>query len=466
MLFNSYEFLFLFLPIALLGYYLVPRRARLILLTLLSYGFYGWWDYRFCGLMFFSTAFDYIAGLLIGRSENPRARRRWMAGSVVVNLSVLGFFKYFDLLADTTNRLAAVLGADNPILPLLHVILPAGVSFYTFESMSYTIDVYYRVIPPQKSLWNYAFFVSFFPHLIAGPILRYRDMAAQMESRTHTWAKFAAGISFFILGLSKKVILADGVAPLAGAVFKHSAPGFGTAWTGLLAYAAQIYFDFSAYSDMAVGLGLFFGFRLPQNFDSPYKSVSITDFWRRWHMSLSTWLRDYLYVPLGGNRKGPIRTYINLFLTMLLGGLWHGASWTFVLWGAYHGCLLAIERASGKRSLMASFPVAVQRASTFLLVLLGWLFFRCESMGQVVSMLRGMTGLNGWVGQSPIAWGRESLHLALLAFSLVLAFAAPNSWQIRWRGGWLAAAILGILFVLSVMTMMVNTSSPFLYFQF
>ena len=467
MLFNSYEFLFLFLPIVLLGYFvLFRRRGRVLFLTLASYLFYGWWDFRFCGLMLFSTALDYTAGLIIERSTTAGHRRAWLAVSVVANLSLLGFFKYFDLAADTLNQVAAALGATHPLLPLLQVTLPVGISFYTFQSMSYTIDVYHRVVPAQRSFLQFAFYVSFFPQLVAGPIVRYRDLADQLVGRTHSLALAARGAALFVLGLGKKVILADAVAPLAEAVFGLPQPGLADAWLGVLAYTLQIYFDFSAYSDMAVGLGLFFGFRFPQNFNSPYMAVSITDFWRRWHMSLSTWLRDYLYIPLGGNRLGPARTYINLLLTMLLGGLWHGANWTFLIWGGFHGAWLAVERARGGRLLGAASPVWLQRLITFLLVMVGWVYFRCATVGQAHEVLGGLVGANGLASRLPGGLGEWKLSLVAVPLGLGLAWFAPNTWHLRWSAGWLTIVGLLLLFVLCVGVLLVNSSSPFLYFQF
>lgn len=465
MLFNSYEFLFFFLPVVLLGYYvLVPSRWRLLFLTFASYFFYGWWDYRFCALMLISTVIDYVAGKHIAASSNRVVRRRWLILSIVSNLSLLGFFKYFDLAARTINQVAGWLGADSPLLPLLHITLPVGISFYTFQSMSYSLDIYAGTAEPARSFTDFACYVALYPQLIAGPIVRYRDIARQLVERTHTVEKFSLGLTLFILGLGKKVILADGVAPLVPPAFDAAAPGLFTAWTGLLAYAMQIYFDFSGYSDMAVGLGLMLGFRFPQNFNSPYKALSITDFWRRWHISLSSWLRDYLYIPLGGNRLGPVRTYVNLFLTMLLGGLWHGANWTFVLWGAYHGALLAVERARGKRGLLPNAPPVLQRALTFLLVNVGWVLFRSASLDRAAQVFRGLIGANG-VERANMLPG-QPLPLLLLAVTLALAFGFRNTWEIRWRNHPALALALAMLWVVCVATILVNTSSPFLYFQF
>ena len=466
MLFNSYEFLFLFLPIVLLGYYFLPRSWRVVLLTVASYVFYGWWDYRFCSLLLISTVIDYVAGRNIHEAVTPRGRRGWLLVSLVSNLSLLGFFKYYDLGAATVNWLVAHLGGPgDPLVPLLHIILPVGISFYTFQSMSYSIDIYRGLVPPVRDFWRFACYVALFPQLVAGPIIRYHELADQLITRTHTFDKASRGIVLFVLGLAKKVLLADGVAPLAIRVFNMSAPDFVSAWAGLLAYTMQIYFDFSGYSDMAVGLGLMFGFEFPQNFHSPYKSISITDFWRRWHMSLSGWLRDYLYIPLGGNRLGPVRTYVNLFLTMLLGGLWHGANWTFMLWGGYHGALLAIERMAGKRSLVGRLPLPLQRGLTFLLVVFGWVLFRCNTLHDVGAMSAGLLGLHGF-GSLNDLWLQSRLAVAMLVPTSLLVWGVPNTWEISWRPGFLLAVGLAVLFVVCVGVIMVNSSSPFLYFQF
>ncbi len=467
MLFNSYTFLFFLLPLILGGYYLlVPRRWRSAWLVLCSYVFYGWWDWRFCGLLLLTTTIDYVAGGRITATSSPTVRRRWLTLSVCCDLGILGFFKYFDLGAETANALArALFGPTSPSLPLLHLILPVGISFYTFQSMSYTIDIYRGQARPARSFLDFACYVSLFPQLVAGPIVRYRDMDEQLRSRTHTWSKAGAGITLFVLGLAKKVLVADAVAPLADAAFSQTSPGLAAAWSGLLAYTLQIYFDFSGYSDMAVGLGLLLGFQFPQNFNSPYKAVSITDFWRRWHISLSTWLRDYLYIPLGGNRHGPARTYFNLWLTMLLGGLWHGADWTFLAWGAWHGLWLALERMHGKRSFADALPLPVQTAWTFLLVMLGWVFFRAPTFAVALRYFAGLAGCNG-TGSLPTPTETVALPWIALALAAALAFRAPNTWQLAPRPIWRLAVALGALFVLCVATILVNSSSPFLYFQF
>ncbi len=467
MLFNSYEFLFLLLPLTLLGYYVVlPVRWRLGFLTAVSYVFYGWWDFKLCSLMLLTTIIDYVAALGIARARTPAGKRGWLLVSVVSGLTLLGFFKYYDFFARSANGLGSwFYGEPLALIPELHLILPIGISFYTFHSMSYAIDVYRGMVQPARRFVDFACFVSLFSQLVAGPIIRYRDMAEQLVARTHSFEKAARGVTFFVIGFAKKTILADGVAPLAQHVFGGTGTGFFESWAGLLAYAMQIYFDFSGYSDMAVGLGSLFGFQIPQNFNSPYKAVSITDFWRRWHMSLSTWLRDYLYISLGGNQRGAVRTYVNLFLTMLLGGLWHGANWTFVVWGALHGALLVAERAMPSRNFLARAPVPLQRAFTFLLVLAGWVFFRADTLADAGGLWAGLLGMNGF----DWAWYQGlqlQLPIIVLGACFLITWLAPNTWEITWRHSWVQALWLAALFMVCVMIMLVNSSSPFLYFQF
>jgi alginate O-acetyltransferase complex protein AlgI len=465
MLFNSYEFIFLLLPITLAGYYLLlPKAWRHTWLTVCSFVFYGWWDYRYCGLLLLAIAVDYVVGGRIAATSNPAKRKRWLLVSICSDMGMLGFFKYYDLGAGTVNLLGQGLGSGD-WLPILHLVLPVGISFYTFQSMSYSIDIYRGHARPARSFIDYACYVSLFPQLVAGPIVRYHEVDEQMRTRSHSWAKAGAGIVLFVLGLAKKVLLADSVAPIADWGFARDMVGFAGAWSSLIAYTLQIYFDFSGYSDMAVGLGLMIGFKFPQNFNSPYKSASISEFWTRWHISLSAWLRDNLYVPLGGNRKGPIRTYVNLFLTMLLGGLWHGANWTFVLWGAYHGLWLAAERMNGRRSIAWRLPRPLRVATTFVLVMFGWILFRASSLDGVAGICKGLVGVNGWGRAYPLS-DAGLLNWAGWLVCLLLVFAAKNTWEIRWQPSKRLALGLAILFLICVATFLVNTSSPFLYFQF
>lgn len=351
MVFSSHLFLFYFLPLVLLLYYAAPRRGRHLVLTLCSYWFYGWANPLFVFLMLFSTLVDYVCGLFMSGNWDGRHDRLLEEGgartstqrvalvvSIVTNLGLLGFFKYFNFGVDSLNGLGRAFGVPGLQLDLaFRITLPLGISFYTFQSMSYTIDVFRGHARPIRNFIDFACYVSMFPQLVAGPIIRFQEVSEQLRQRSHTLEKFARGSAFLAMGLAKKVLLANPCGKVADTVFDAGSAGILESWYGLFAYAFQIYFDFSAYSDMAIGLGLMLGFVFAKNFDSPYCSRSITEFWRRWHISLSSWLRDYLYIPLGGNRRGPVRTYINLALVMLLGGLWHGASWNFVIWGAKIG---------------------------------------------------------------------------------------------------------------------------------
>jgi alginate O-acetyltransferase complex protein AlgI len=354
------------------------------------------------------------------------------------------------------------------VVATLHVALPIGISFYTFQSMSYGIDVYRGDARPLRNPIDFLCFVSLFPHLVAGPILRYATLAEQLRHRTFSWALFARGTAFFSLGMGKKILLANPMAYIADRAFGADALRWHDGWFGLVAYAFQIYFDFSAYSDMAVGLGLMLGFRLIKNFDDPYRAESISDLWRRWHISLSTWLRDYLYVPLGGNRRGPSRTYVNLLVVMLLGGLWHGAAWTFVVWGAIHGTLLALERAGGRAALYGGLPRPMRIALTFALTCLAWVFFRADTLERAWSYLRAL------VGAVPLSPGAElagatlytPYHVLTFVACGVLVWAAPQAWALTQRLTAPRAALCLAVLAASLLMMWTQTVNPFLYYQF
>jgi alginate O-acetyltransferase complex protein AlgI len=410
MVFTSSIFIFYFLPLVLLLNYTLPFRFLTLMLVSCSYLFYGWANPKWLALLLTSTFVDYFCGLALVKfsglpldgkdlpwlpKDQPRnrAQKAALAISMISNLSILGFFKYFGFGVANLAALASAFGLSAGAIRTLHVALPIGISFYTFQSMSYAIDVYRGEARPLRNPVDFACFVALFPHQLAGPIIRYWSIAEQFRTRTLTVTKFARGVAFLSLGMSKKILLANPMAHIADHAFAAAGLHWYDAWYGVVAYAFQIYFDFSAYSDMAVGLALMLGFLFTKNFDDPYRSLSITEFWRRWHISLSTWLRDYLYLPLGGNRLGPRRTYVNLLTVMLLGGLWHGASWNFVLWGGLHGSMLAIERLRGKQSFYERLPRVVRAAITFGIVCLGWVFFRADTLGstwQYVTSLAGM----------------------------------------------------------------------------
>lgn len=470
MVFSSHIFLFWFLPFALLLYYATPKRGKSLVLTLVSCVFYGWWNPWFALLMLASTAIDYVCGEFIAREDAPpRQRKIALVFSVCSNLAILGFFKYALFFSENFGRIARVFGFGAVEMPafLGQIVLPVGISFYTFQSMSYAIDLYRGHAEKAKSFLDFACYVSMYPQLVAGPIVRYGTIAGQLRDRVHSLEGFVAGWTRFSHGFAKKILLANPVGRIADTTFEAGTLDPAVAWVGLLAYAMQIYFDFSAYSDMAVGLGRMMGFRFPENFNSPYRSTSLTEFWRRWHISLSSFLRDYLYIPLGGNRRGAVRTYANLLLVMLIGGLWHGAQWNFVLWGGLHGVVLAFER-WGKRHLPLSLPRPVGWAATTFVVLSGWVFFRSADLDAALGYFAALFGRGGDPASAGVlsATTLTPLQLATLAACSAVAWCLPNSGQwLRRLDGWKVA--LGfLLLAASVRAMALQGFNPFLYFQF
>ncbi len=471
MVFSSHIFLFYFLPLSLVFYYCTPRRGKNIILTGISYIFYGWSNPLFTLLMLFSTVIDYICGLIIGESGKERLlyRKTALYVSIVSNLSLLCFFKYTGFALESYNQLFLFFNVENfDAVPVLKFLLPLGISFYTFQSMSYTIDVYRREADHIRNFLDFACFVSMFPQLVAGPIIRFQEVAEQLASRVHTFEKFARGVAFFSLGMAKKVLLANSCGKIADITFSAGSTYWLDAWYGIVAYAFQIYFDFSGYSDMAIGLGLMFGFVFAKNFDSPYISTSITEFWRRWHISLSTWLREYLYIPLGGNRKGTTRTAINLAIVMLLGGLWHGASWNFVIWGALHGALMGGERLFGRKPLYCSLPRPLQVVATFILVLIAWVFFRAENLGDAFLYLGSMFKLVAVPESSLLLDGLlySPYHLLAMALAGIVVWCMPQTWD--WTRSMTAAKVASVLlvFILSVAILSMQSYNPFIYFNF
>lgn len=464
MIFASHLFLEYFLPLFLIAYYLSPRRLRSLTLALASYIFYGWWRPDFVLLMLVSTLVDFYCGQQI---VNARGRghtgKLFLVASLVTNLGLLAYFKYANFAVDTLNALRLYSG--HPPVPWVDIVLPVGISFYTFQSLSYTVDLYRGQSQPVRHFTDFMCYVAMFPQLIAGPIVRYHTFASQLRERRHDVPTFARGVMAFQIGLVKKVLVADSLAPLADAAFNDGVRGAVDAWLGLLAYSFQIYFDFSGYSDMAIGLGLMIGFRLPINFARPYTAVSITDFWRRWHISLSAFLRDYLYIPLGGNRKGPRRTYLNLLATMLLGGLWHGAQWTFVIWGAYHGAWLALERWRGRGS---DEPQGVRRtfhiACTFVVVLIGWVFFRAPDISYAGRYLWALAGGEAFVGAPWLAVLRFN-GLGLLVAALVV-WCMPTTQERLRRFQPAFIVFLQLAFVIALLHLHYQGHVPFLYYQF
>ena len=463
MIFSSLFFIFIFLPVSLAAYYLLPRKWRNLCLFVFSLAFYAWGEPVYVFLMLFTTVFDYAAGALLERFRaRPGARRAVLAASVCVNLGLLGWFKYAALFVSTLDALLPV------GLPVPQTALPVGISFYTFESISYTVDIYRGAAPAQKNPVDFGTYLSFFPHLVSGPIIQYRAMRAQLRGRTESWEKFTAGSLRFLQGLFKKVLLANALAQIADKTRYFGNPAALTAWLGALAFTFQIYFDFSGYTDMAVGLGKMFGFELPENFNRPYSARSASDFWRRWHITLGGWFRDYLYIPLGGNRCSRLRLVRNLAVVWVLTGFWHGASWNFAVWGAYWGLLIICEKLFLQRWLdriLAFF----QWLYAFLAAVVGWVFFSNMDLGRACGVVKAMFGFSG---------GADSLGLyTLLTGAPVLLLAALfcTPWPGRFWG-WLKrkgragiaaqSAVLAALFALSLASLVNNSYNPFLYFRF
>lgn len=473
MVFTSPIFLFFFLPLFLSIYYLVPFRYRSAIILLGSYFFYAWWRVDFLFLFFAITVWTYSFGYLIDVSnseDNQEKRKLFLAIGVVGNLFALALFKYANFGLDSLNVLLNSMNAGN--VQFIEFILPIGISFYIFQSVSYLIDISRKDATFNRNFVDFAAFLSLFPQLIAGPVLRYKDLAHQFQEREHSFAIFTSGAVLFMQGFVKKVLLADSVAPIADFCFAQESLSVTQAWVGALAYSIQLYFDFSGYSDMAVGIGLMMGFRFVNNFNQPYISQSITEFWRRWHISLSNWLRDYLYISLGGNRSGAAKTYRNLFLTMLLGGLWHGANWTFVLWGAWHGMWLAIERffGFGKHQGFRFFAWLY----AMFIVVIGWVMFRSESLDKMLSYYKLMFGLTPSAVNTDFSINIQSWSVTMLivasCWALLLGakqhvpiinrFFSNNGVVI------LSDVVLVPVFFLAICLLIASSYSPFLYFQF
>jgi alginate O-acetyltransferase complex protein AlgI len=463
-LFNTFGFLFLFLPVVVLLYWLIPRGyARLTFLIVVSCVFYGLWDWRYIPLLLGTTLVDWAAGWAIVHSENQRRRKLLLAAAVAVNIGLLAYFKYRGFFFSSMDGLFKLMGISEP-LPLLRVLLPVGVSFYTFAAISYAVDVYRGMIRPAKSVIHYLAWATLFPYLLAGPIIRYGHVGEQLE---HAQQRFrlsliGSGLFFLVMGLAKKMLVADMMAPYVNDLFaRHAHLGLLSGWGAALGYTLQLYFDFSGYSDMAVGVAFMIGLRFPQNFDSPYKAVNPSDFWRRWHMSLSLWLRDYLFIPLGGSRGTTFMTVRNLLITFLLAGLWHGPAWTFVFWGLLWGVFQSVHVVARKKGFTPSW-VWLNRLLTFVAATLAWVFFRATSMRSALDVLGAMIGLNGVKGG-----GTMPLAPVLAGFiigGLVWVNFLPNTWEIKPQPKLRYALVLGLLLGASLLAL--SKPSPFLYFQF
>jgi len=463
MLFNSYDYLVYFLPVAVLGYFALGSQPRWSVrwLVAASLVFYGWWNPRYVPLILASVAFNFVVAILIQRAH--RARPLVIAG-VAGNLVLLGVYKYSDFL------LRALAGAGIVPLVQLHLALPLGISFFTFTQIAFLVDVA-RARAREATLSNYALFVTFFPHLLAGPIIHHSEMMPQFASTANkrvAWDNVARGLFLLAIGLAKKTLIADPLAPLVASGFDHAhAIGALDAWLSVLAYTLQIYFDFSGYTDMALGAALLFNIRLPINFDSPYRALDLRDFWHRWHITLSRFLREYLYIPLGGNRRAEPRVLANLLVTFLLGGLWHGAAWTFVAWGALHGvglCCVHVWKRTG-----TALPPIVAWAITFLFVAIAWVFFRAPSLPDALAMLRAMSGFAGItataVTTAALLQGTMPVALALVGGMLIVALPRNSNTLTRdLSTSWVAGAATAAALVASILQF--SHVAPFLYFNF
>jgi alginate O-acetyltransferase complex protein AlgI len=474
MVFSSHIFLFYFLPIFLFIYYfLLWRKINLswinLFVTIASYVFYGWFVPWFVVLMLVSTVVDYSAGKIISKpGASERQRKLGLLLSIVVNLGLLGFFKYYMFTLDTINQIVDMLGGGEHTLHIMQVALPIGISFYTFQTLSYTIDVYRGDAPPVKDLRTFSCFVALFPQLIAGPIIRYNTVAKQLSFRNHTLQKFASGTALFMLGFAKKTILANNAGLIADQVFGANAPDAMTAWAGGLAYHFQIYFDFCGYSDMAVGIGRMLGFEYIRNFYAPYDSDSISDFWRRWHISLSTWFRDYVYIPLGGNRGKKIKVYRNLAITMFITALWHGAAWTFITWGMLHALIMIGERFNKRKAVYHFLPRFWRIILTNILVVFIWVPFRAPTLNQATLIWKSMLGLREHVLSASLlnaqVFGLKSVFFLVLCSLFVWQPIQAHDWVNKLSPAKYALAI--IVFAIAIAEMFTQAFNPFLYFQF
>lgn len=471
MIFNSLEFV-IFLPLVLIAYFRLRHKGQNLMLLIASYVFYGWWDYRFLALLAFTTVIDYAVGLYIGMTEDPKRRKRLLLASIVVNLVVLGFFKYFNFFVDSAGAVLERVGL-SPNLPALRIILPVGISFYTFQSMSYAFDVYRRRIAPAKSLLDFALYVAYFPQLVAGPIERARALLPQIVKprvRPNS-SQVSSGLLLMLIGLFKKVAIADVMAPIVESAFSTPEANSSIALLmGLYAFALQIYGDFSGYTDIARGTSRLLGIELMENFSQPYLSRNITAFWRTWHVSLSTWLHDYLYIPLGGNRKGRLATYRNLMLVMLLGGLWHGAAWTFVIWGGLHGLYLAIHRAFGAyvpRGYQGRFTLRrdlLPALATFHVVAFAWIFFRADSLSAATSYIQQLFRFRLGTPNPNDVILVALAAAAILSIDLWQRNAGRHEVMLQWKPAWQGLAYA--TFLLAIIIFSGGPVTPFIYFQF
>ncbi|WP_369900899.1 MBOAT family protein [Bacillus manliponensis] len=466
MVFSSSIFLFVFLPLVLFFYFIVPAKLRNFVLLVFSLVFYAWGEPRFVVLMLFSIVLNYILGLLVHHYETRKnMKRTFLIMAIVGNILLLAYFKYITFFTDIINDLLQLSIHIEP------VPLPIGISFYTFQAMSYVIDIYRKDGEVQKNPLNLALYISIFPQLIAGPIVRYNIVAKQMKKRIHSFERVAEGIQIFIIGLAKKILIANQAGIVADKIFALPPAEISvtTAWIGILAYTLQIYFDFSGYSHMAIGLGKIFGFDFPKNFNYPYISKSISEFWRRWHITLGSWFRDYVYIPLGGNRVSKLANYRNLFIVWGLTGLWHGASWTFITWGLYYGFIIAIEKA-GLERLIQKLWSPLQHVYVLLIVMVGWVFFRADNFTYSFHYLQTMFGIqaNGLTDTNTMLYVHEHWMIFVIAIFAATPIMANITKKMQHTVAIQIARpiVLLTLFTISIMYLVNATYNPFIYFRF
>lgn len=466
MVFSSTIFLCVYLPLVLLGYYICPKKGRNLFLLIASLVFYAWGEPKYVFLMIFSILVNYIFGRLMDKNRGRQKRMKLLLVlSVVIDLGLLSVFKYTDFIITNVN---AIFGAN---FDLLNIALPIGISFYTFQAMSYTIDVYRDDVRVQKNLIDFGMYITMFPQLIAGPIVRYADVQDQLAERSVTTADFSEGIMRFVVGLGKKVLLANQMGAVWSEIYALGGDVSALmAWTGAIAYTFQIYFDFSGYSDMAIGLGRMFGFKFPENFRYPYQSVSITDFWRRWHITLSTWFKEYLYIPLGGNRRGLARQALNLLIVWSLTGFWHGAGWNFVLWGLYYFVILFIEKLFLLKAL-DKLPKFFRHVYALLLIIIGWVIFASDDVSVLLPFLGSMFGANGAIGGMDVY--TLLTKAALLVICCIASTELPKKLFLSAAGAMnekaaftLKSVMTIALLALSMILLIGDSYNPFLYFRF
>ena len=461
MLFSSVTFLYYFLPAVLITYFLAPRVLKNAVLLVFSLAFYGWGEPKLLFLMIFTILMFYVCGLLIGRSKTEKGKKAWLTVSVVISIGLLALFKYADFFIDSFN---AVTGLS---IPLLRLALPVGISFYTFQSLSYTIDVYRGNVPAQRNPVSFGAYVALFPQLIAGPIVRYVDVARELNERQHSWEDFCLGLRRFLVGLGKKILIADNFALLMKLFRESEGKSVLFYWLYAVAFMLNIYFDFSGYSDMAIGLGRIFGFRFIENFNYPYLSKSVTEFWRRWHMSLGSWFRDYIYIPMGGNRVSKARWVFNILTVWMLTGLWHGAAWNFVLWGLLFGILLMIEKWV---PALQKLPTLLRHGYVLLIVCLSFVLFNAESLSQALSDMGGMFGFAGvpLVNAESLYYLRSYAPLFLMGILGATPIVRDTARRIGEKpyGVVLEVAMMAMLLIVCSAYLVDGSFSPFLYFRF